>query len=114
MHHVRELDSVSNEEHWQIIAYQIVVPVFGVELRRKTPRIACRISRSSGAYHSGETDENRCFLLRVLKEFRAGVLRHTLIDLEVAMGTGALGVHYTLWNALTVEVRKFLNEVYIL
>jgi hypothetical protein len=30
------------------------------------------------------------------------------------VGTGALGVHYALWNAFTVEVRKLLNQVYVL
>ena len=49
VHHVRELDSVANEEDGQVISHQVVVAVFSVELDRKAPRIASRVGGASCA-----------------------------------------------------------------
>jgi len=114
VHHIREFDGISYEEDWQVVSYQIVVSVFGVELDGKTPGIASRIGRSSCTYYGGETDEDRRLFLRVLKEFRVGVLCHALVYLEVAVRTGTFSVNYTLRDALTVEVCELLDEMYIL
>ena len=114
MYHIWEFDGVSDEEDRQIVAYQIVVSVFGVELDGKTSWIASRIGRSSCTHHRRETDEDICLFLRVLEEFRASVFCHALVHLEVAVRAGTFSVNHTLRNALTVEVRELLDKKHIL
>ena len=40
MNHVRELDGVTDEECWEVVAYQIPVAVSSVELGGKAARVA--------------------------------------------------------------------------
>jgi len=114
VHHIGEFDGISYEEDWQVVPYQIVISVFGVELDGKTPGITSRVSGSSCANYCGETDKDRRLFLRILKELRACVLCHTLIYLEVAMRAGSFCMNHALGNAFTVEVRELLDKVHIL
>ena len=53
-------------------------------------------------------------LCRVLEEVSTGILLHAIIHLKVAVGSGALGVNYTLRDSLAVKVRQLLNKMYVL
>jgi hypothetical protein len=42
-------------------------------------------------------------------------MRLTIVsNLELAIGTGTLGVDNTLWNTLTVEMSELVNQVEVL
>jgi len=95
------------EEDGHIVADQVVVPFFGVELDGKAPGIASGVGGSPCPDHDGEADKDRRLLCRVLKEAGFGVLRHAFVHLEVAMGAGAHGVNDALRDTLTVKVASF-------
>ena len=114
MHHIWEFYGVSYEEDWYVVSYQVVVSVFGVELDGKASGITSCVCGSSRANHRRGPDKDGCLLLWVLKEFCTGVPCHTLVHLEVTMRTSAFGVHYSLRDALTVEVRELLDQMHVL
>ena len=109
MYHIWEFDGVTDEEDWQIVSNQVIVPVFGVEFYCKPSGISGCVGRPSGTHYGGKTHEDRRLLLWILKEFGASIFCHALENLEVAMCTSPFGVDYPLWDALTVEMCEFLD-----
>ena len=112
---VRELARVTDEEDRRVVSDHIVVAVFRVELDGEAARVARGICAALLSAHRGETQKERRALagggkelgLRELGDLRVG-------HLEIAMCTGALGMHDTLGNAFTVEVRQFVDQVEVL
>ena len=104
------LDGVLNEEHRHVVADQVEVAFVGIELGGEATHIPHRIGRAAWALHGGEAHEHRGLLARVGEKIRLGQLAEVLIDLEVAMGRRAPGVHHALWNTLVVEVGELLAQ----
>src|SRR5664279_1224511 len=103
MNQIRELDGISDEEDGQVIAYNIVVALLGIELRGESPHVPYRVCRSSATGDSGEPDEDRRLLAWVLQEFGRGVFSHGFVNLEISEGSRAFGMHDPLWNPLPIE-----------
>jgi len=57
--------------------------------------------------------QNRRLLLRT-EEFSLGLLRHTLVYLEVTVGAGTPGMHNTFGNTFPVKMCQFFDQVDIL
>src|SRR3989339_487631 len=72
MDEVRELEGIQYEENRRVVSYQIVVPVFRVELDRETPRVPCGISRALFSADSRKPDKNFSFLSNFREEFGMG------------------------------------------
>jgi len=113
MHHVRELDGVTNKESWEVIADQVPVTVSGVELGGKTARVtqgfrgvvAVNDGRESHKYRGGfASGEN----------FGLGQVAQVISHRKRAVGAGAPGVHHALGNAFAVEALQLLNELHVL
>ena len=109
MDEVREFHRVLDGEHRQVVADQVEIAFLGVELDREAAHIAWRIHAAGAARHSGESAEHRDAAL-LGQEFRGGVLRQRLGELEVAMRRRAARVHDPLGDALMVEVGDLLAE----
>ena len=71
---VGELDAVADEEDRRVVADQIPVRVFGVELDREAPRITNAVGRAARAGHRREAGEH----LRRLAELREHLHRRPL------------------------------------
>ncbi|KAF5037614.1 hypothetical protein DSECCO2_562730 [anaerobic digester metagenome] len=111
---VGELDRVHDEEDRHVVADDVVVPFFRVELRREPPDIPDRIGRAPKADDGREPDEDRRLLLRVLQERRSRILGHRFVDLEIPVSARSPGVDDPLGDPLVVEVRQLLAEVKVL
>lgn len=68
MNEVGELKRIPNEENRRIIAYQIVISLFGVELHGKATGIACGICRPLFPTHRGKADKHLRALAHLGKE----------------------------------------------
>ncbi len=109
---VRELDRVLDEEDRRVVADQVVVALFGVELQREAARVAPGVRAALLAGDGGEAREDLGLLAR-LQEVGAGVAADVLGDHEFAERARALGVHHALRHALAVELRELLDEVVV-
>ena len=107
---VRELHRVLDEEDRDIVPDEVEVALVGVELDREAAHVAREITRAPGARHRREAHEHRGSPRRILQECGLRVAGERLVDLEVAVGRRAPGVHHALGNALVVEVGDLLPE----
>src|SRR5207302_10628152 len=105
---------VANEEDGCVVANQIVVAFFGVELHGPAARVAHGIRGALLAGHGREANRHRGPLADGIQEGGFGPLADGLGDLEVAEGAAALGVHDALGHALAIERLHLLDHVVIL
>ena len=110
---VLELGRVADEEDRRVVADQVVVALFGVELDREAARVAHGVRAAELAGHRREAHEHRGALTR-LEEVGLDVLADVLSDLEEAVSAAALGVHHALGHALAVELGHLLDHVVVL
>ncbi|MNQ94856.1 hypothetical protein D3C85_1103940 [compost metagenome] len=108
---VREFERITDEEHRRVVADDVPVAFFGVELQRKTTWITLGISRTALATDRGEPEKCWCLLADGVEQLRAGVLSDITSYGERAVSTRTLGVHTTLRDVFTVEVGKLLDQV---
>ncbi|KPC76792.1 hypothetical protein ADL26_04920, partial [Thermoactinomyces vulgaris] len=54
---VGELDGVADEEHRGVVADEVVVALFGVELQGPAARVAAGVGAAEGVGHGGEAQE---------------------------------------------------------
>jgi len=111
---IRKFQRITNEEDGRVVADQIVVSFFGVELQRKTSRIARRVGCALGAGDRGEPGEYLRLLSYLGQEGGSGESRHVVRDHELAVGAAGHRVHDALRNALPIEVRELLDQVMVL
>ena len=67
---VRELDGVADEEDREVVADEVPVAVFGVELDREAARIAGDLGAVAAADDGGETDGQGRLLAGFLEQLR--------------------------------------------
>ncbi|MGY3246865.1 hypothetical protein ACVWYT_006314 [Streptomyces sp. TE4109] len=111
---VGELDGVLDEEHRGVVADEVVVALFGVELQRETAGVAHRVGRAEVARDGREAQEGLGLLADLGEELGPRPLRDVTGQRERAVRAGAAGVHDALRNALTVEVRELLQQRLVL
>ena len=109
---VLELQWIAHEEHRRVVADHVPVALGGVELQRETAGVAPRVGAALLARDGGEARQH-LGLRAGLEHRRPRVLRDVTGDLERAEGACTLGVHHTLRDPLTVELRHLLDEVVI-
>ena len=85
MDQIGKLDRVLDEEHRDIVAYQVPVAFLGVELHREAAHIARRVDRTSPTGHGRKTREQRCLLTDLGQDIRRGVLAQRMRQLEIAV-----------------------------
>jgi hypothetical protein len=111
---VRELDRVLDEEHRDVVTYQVPVSLAGVELGREPPDIAGQVAGPGTARDGGEPDECRRPQPRLAEDVRPGDVGERLVILEVAVRTVPAGMNHPLGDPLVVEVEDLLPEMLVL
>ena len=111
--HVRELDSVLDEEDGNVVPDQVEGALVGVELHREAPGVADGVGGPSGPENGGEPDEH--WGLGPLGEEPG--LAHAgrrAVAGEHAVRRRATRVDHPLGDALMVEVGDLLAQVVVL
>ena len=103
MDDVHELDGILNEEDRNVIAHDVPVTLFGVELHRESSNISDGVCTSSATQHGRETEEERSFTRRIGHNSSFGHVLCALEESECTEGTSSTGVDNTLWDALVVK-----------
>lgn len=115
VHEVGELDAVLNEEHREVVAHQVVIALFGIELGGEAAYVSHGVGRSARAGDRGEPNEHRRLDTRAGQKFRRRVVRQpVVVGLEIAVGAGAARVHHALRDAFMVEVGDLLPGMKVL
>ncbi|MND87604.1 hypothetical protein D3C80_796070 [compost metagenome] len=110
---VRELQRITHEENWRVVANQIPIAFFGVELQCKAAHIALGISCTLLTGNSREASQHWGFGTR-LQRLGLGVFRNIASNCQRAECTPTLGVNDALRNTLTVLVRQLFNQLIVL
>ena len=111
MDEIGKLYRILDEEHRNVIANQIPIALFRVELHRKSPHVARSIDRAGTSRHGGEAREKRRFLPFALEDVGGCEVRKRLVRLEKTVGRRAARVNDTFRNTLVIEVKNLLTEV---
>jgi truncated hemoglobin YjbI len=111
---VWKFDRVLDEEHRNVVAYDVPVTFPRVQFYRKAPDVAGKIKRTFTACNSRESYKGRSALAGMLKQFGASVFREWLIVFKETMRAIAAGVNDALWNPLMVEMEYLLAKMKIL
>ncbi len=113
VHHVRELDSVADEERWEVIAYQVPVAVSGVELGGEAVRVAQGFRRVVAVDHGRKTYEYRGFFTR-FEDGRLTKVADVGGRCEFAFYASAACVDYTLRDTLAIKALQLLQQLHVL
>lgn len=89
---VGELGRITNEEDGSVIEHPIPVTFLSPELDGETTRVTSGIGRARFTTDSGETGSDANLLADTLEEGLGSDVAQVVSDLEVAVGTGSLGV----------------------
>src|SRR5687768_12373966 len=108
MNQIREFHRVLNEENWNVVAYQIPIPLVGIELDGKTSHIAHRIGRAPFANDGRKADEDRCALTRLGEQRGSGIFRQRFIALEITMCGRTAGMDDALRYTLMIKMCDLL------
>jgi hypothetical protein len=100
---VGELDRVSDEENWSVVADHVIVAFFGVEFHCKSSRISLCISAALFTSDSGESREERCSLSNAFVMLGLAVLGNVMCDFEIAPGAGTFSVYNSFRDSFSVE-----------
>ncbi len=111
---VREFQRVAHEEDGRVVADQVPVAFFRVELQGKAADIAFRVRRAPFASHRGKAREHGSLLAHGAKDFRPRIARDVVRDGKRAMRAGTLGMHAALGDDFAVEVGQLFQEPHIL
>ena len=107
---VWELQWVADKEHGGIVAHQVPIAFFGVELHGKASDIPFGIGSPTFACHGRETYEYFRLLPDFGEEFGTSILGYVVCYGEVSEGSATFGMHSSFGDDFPVEVRLFLNE----
>ncbi len=111
---VREAQRVAEEEHRGVVADDIPIAFFGIELQRSSAYVALRIRGAALTGHGGEAHEHRRLLADRVEDLRPREVRDVLRHRESAVGAPAFGMHPPLRDHLAVEMRHLLDQPDIL
>ena len=109
MNEIWEFQRIANKEDRSIISCHVVVALFGVELHRKSARVSFCICRPLFTANSGKADKDIGMFPNLRQELGSRVFGYVSGNLKVSVCASALGVDYTFWDTLTVEMAEFLQ-----
>ena len=113
MDQVRELDTVLDEEHRDVVADQIPVAFASVETDSESPHVTGGVRRAPRPGHRGKADEGRSVDRRITQDGGTGQFLDRLGQSEGAVGGRTPGVDHSLGDPLVVEVHDLLTKVKI-
>src|SRR5450631_3923908 len=68
MDEIGKFDGVLNEEHWDVVAYEVPVSLFCIEFHGEAPYVARRVDRSGAARYRRNAGEQRRLFARPLEQ----------------------------------------------
>ena len=114
MDEIGKLDGVLDEENRDVVADEVPIALFGIELHGKPAHVTRCIDRARAAGDRREPGEDRHLLALALEQISARQVGERLIGLKEPMRRGASGVNDPLRNPLVIEVKYFLPKDEIL
>ena len=111
---VTELERITDEEDRRIVAHQVPIAFFGVELDCKATYIAFGIGRAAFTGDDREAHKHLSLLVYLREELGLRVAGDIVRHGEDAMSSRSFGVNHSFRHALTVEVRHLLDQMEIL
>jgi hypothetical protein len=109
-----ELARVAEEEDGGVVEDPVPVTLLSVELAGKSSGVASTVRRALFTSDGGKADECLCLFANSLEHVDDSDITDIVGDLKLAVGACTLGVNYSLWDTLTVEVGEDVDEVEIL
>src|SRR5690606_10293424 len=97
-----------------IVAYQVPVTFFSVELHGNAADVAFCVGGTALAGHGGKSCKHRCLLADFREDSCASVWGNVMCNGEGAVSTCTFGVHAALGDYLAVEVCQFFKQPYVL
>src|SRR5690349_16490171 len=104
MNQIGKFHRVLNEKNGNVVADQIKIALIGIELDRKTSRIAHGVGGSAFAKDDREAHENRRALARLGEQRRSGIFLQRFVAFEISMRSRTARMDHALRYALMVEV----------
>ena len=114
MDEVGEFHRILDEEDGDIVADEIPIALFGVELDREAAHVAREIERAFRPRDGRETHESGRALADALEDIGTADVGEAVGELEIAVRTIAARMNDALGDALMVEVEDFLAKMKIL
>ena len=106
---VREINSVLNEEDWNVVAHDIPITLLCVEFDGKASHVTYRISATSRPKHRGEPEEDRSGSRSVSQNTSTGQLFSAFVELEGSECTGPTGMDYPFGDTFVVGMVYLLR-----
>ena len=114
MDEIGKLDGVLDEKDRDIVADEVPVSLFGIELHGKPAHVTRCIDRTRAAGDRREPGKDRDLLALALEQVSARQVGQRLIGFERTMRRGASGVNDAFRDPLVIEVKYFLAKDEIL
>ena len=111
---VGEAQRVAEEKHRRIVADDVPVTLFGIELQREAADIALGVRGAALACDCGEACEHGGLFADLRKYLCLGVARDVVGDGECAVRAGAFGVHPPLRDYFAGEMRQLFDQPNVL
>lgn len=114
MNEVGEFVGVADEEHGGVVADEIPVAFFGIELDGETADVAFGIGGAAFSGDRRESEEGFGLFADMGEDVGFGVLSDIFSDRECAVCARTFSVDYALGDALAVEVLHLFKQLNIL
>lgn len=114
MDHVREFDSVTNEEHRHVVSDDIEVTLSGVKLDGETTGITESFRAATLVDDGGEADNKRSLDAGSAEEIGASEMGDIVGDFKKAFGTDSSGMNHSFWDPFSVESSNLLHQSVVL
>lgn len=111
---VGKFERVPNEKDGGVVAHQVKVTLFGVELQGKTAHVTFGIGSAAFSCYCGKAQKDGSLLAYFGKEFGLGILAKVMGDAEGAVGAGTLGMDDSFRDALSILVGQFFEKLIVL
>ena len=110
MDQVREFDGILDEKDRDVIADEIPISFFGVELHRKSADIPRRVYRPCATSNGRYSSKHRSLLAQLSEDPGCSVFLQRRGQLEVSMNSRGSRVYDAFGNTLVVKMRDFFAE----
>lgn len=114
VNHVRELDTIADEENWNVVADHIKVSLPSVKFDSEPTRVTQGLRAASLVNHSREANNHRGLHTRCPQEIGTREVRDIMCHFEETLRTGTTRMHDALWDTLPVELGQLLHQVVVL
>ena len=107
---IRELDGVLDEEDGDVVANEIPVTLLCVELGGETTDITNSVGTAPAAEDGREAHKDGGLARGIGKDLGHCEVFGALVDSELAKGTAATGVDYSLGDSLVIEAHDLMTQ----